>query len=110
MNQNPKIVTIATAVIIVGALAYIFWPSGDAAGGGGASGKLFFSNDDGNSFFLDDNRKIAPFSKDGKDAYRAYVFKCADGKKFVAYLERYTADAKKKLEANMAASAAGKSS
>lgn len=103
LNQNPKVVTGVTIAVIVLALAWIFWPSGAGEGGaGGAAGKAFFSIDDGKSFFVDEIRKVPPFPKDGKDAYRAYVYKCRDGKRFVSHLERYTPDAKKKLETILA--------
>lgn len=105
MNQNPKIVTGVTVAIIVLALLYIFLSnrSGGISGSGGRV-EAYFSNDDGKNYFADDVRNIAPYQKDGKEAVRAYVFKCPDGKTFVGHLERYTADAKKKLEAAKAAS------
>src|SRR3954453_6450060 len=103
MNRNPKIVTIVTILIIVVALAFLFWPARSASGGGNP-GDVFFSNDDGKSTFTADPRKnVPPFQKDGKETVLAHVFQCADGKKFVGYLERYTPDAKKKVEAANAA-------
>ena len=108
MNENPKIVTGITVAIIVLALILIFRSSLTGGGGeaGGTVGQVLFSNDDGKTWFPDDSRKVPPFPKDGKDAYRAYVYKCPDGKKFVSHLARYTPDAKKKLEAAHAKAAA----
>ena len=103
LNQNPRIVTGVTAAIIVIALVFIFWPSsgGPTGDGSGATGvgHAFYSNDDGQHWFQDDVHKLPPFQKDGKDVYKAAVYRCPDGKQFVARLERYTDDAKKKVEA-----------
>lgn len=60
--------------------------------------EAFYSTDDGKTWFVDDAEKIPPFDKDGKPAYRVYVYRCADGKPFISHLERYTPEAKKKLE------------
>jgi hypothetical protein len=56
--------------------------------------RVFFSVDDGKTWFVDDYNKVPPIEHDGKQAYRAYVFRCHD-KEFVGYLERYTPDAQK---------------
>ncbi len=108
LNQNPAVTTGVTIGIIVLALIIILYqafggggPTGGSSGGGG---KLFFTDDDGKNYFADDASKIPPFDHGGKTAVRAYVFSC-NGKQFVSYLERYNADAKKKMEA---AKAAGK--
>lgn len=58
----------------------------------------YFTVDDGATWFADNIEQIPPFMKDGKEAVRAYIFKCGDAKPFVAYLERYTPEAKKMLE------------
>ena len=51
--------------------------------------KAFYSVDDGDTYFVDDLNKAYPFDHDGKQAYRAYVFKCnQSGKKFVGFIER----------------------
>jgi hypothetical protein len=69
--------------------------------GGGAPEiptEAYYTVDDGITWFADDINKIPPFDKDGKPAYRVHVFRCADGKEFVSHLERYTPEARKKLE------------
>src|SRR6267154_2521014 len=63
-----------------------------------ASGKAFFSVDDGKTWFPDDAKNIPPFDKDGKQAVRAFVYRCADGTTFVNYLQRYKPEAKHVLE------------
>ncbi|MGB7157418.1 MAG: hypothetical protein WBD40_05095 [Tepidisphaeraceae bacterium] len=106
LNKNPAITTGATAGIIILAIVFIIYQ----LGGGGTPGiatEAFYSNDDGKTWFADDVNKIPPFDKDGKPAYRVYVYKCADGKEFVSHLERYTEQGKKAMEAAMKSSDAG---
>jgi hypothetical protein len=101
MNRNPGITTGVTAGIIVLALLFIIWSNWSSSSVGGATGgKSYYTEDDGVTYFADDNTKIPPFDHNGKQAVRAYVFQCKGGKPFVQYLERYTPDAKTKLEAN----------
>jgi hypothetical protein len=57
----------------------------------------FFTVDDGKTYFADDIKKVAPFQHEGKEAVRAYVYE-QDGKKTVAYLERFTPAAKPRME------------
>ena len=103
LNQNPRITTGVFLGIVVLAIAFMLWSSGSGAGGAGTSGtKAYFSIDDGKSWFADDVKKIPPFQKDGKEAVRAYIYKCPDGKEFASHLERYTPEASKKLEASYA--------
>lgn len=102
LNKNPGITTGATAGIILLAIVFIFYQ----LSGGGAEGiatEAFYSIDDGKSWFADDVNKVPPFDKDGKQAYRVYVYKCADGKEFVSHLERYTPEGKKAMEAALKA-------
>ncbi|HEV2295217.1 MAG TPA: hypothetical protein VGR35_15295 [Tepidisphaeraceae bacterium] len=61
----------------------------------------YFTTDDGQTWFADDINKIPPFEKDGKPAYRVYVYRAADGRQFVSHLERYTPEAKEKMEEAM---------
>jgi hypothetical protein len=57
----------------------------------------FFSDDDGQTYFKDSIYKFPPFDHDGKTAVAARVY--TDGKhNFVGYLERFTADGKRRLE------------
>lgn len=101
LNQNPAIATGGTAGIIIIALIFILWQTiggsgGSASGGGDES---YFTVDDGKTFFADSNKLVAPFDKDGKQAYQAFVYSCDGGStKFVGYLKRYTTAAKAKIE------------
>lgn len=98
-RQNPKIIGVFTAVIVVAVSLILFRSIGGGAGVGDSVDLAFFSTDDGKTWFPDDAKHVPPFSRDGKDAYRAYVYRCPDGKEFVAFLERYTPRAKKEREA-----------
>lgn len=80
-----------TAVICIGLQSR--GPDGPAAGE-----RAFFSIDDGKTWFADDAKKRPPFTKDGKEAVRAYVYRSSDGKTFVNHLERFTPEAKQALD------------
>ncbi len=57
----------------------------------------FYSDDDGKTYFKDSIYKFAPWDHDGRVANIAIV--ATDGKQtFVTILERFTPDAKKKLQ------------
>jgi len=103
LNQNPKLaVVLAAGGILIALLAAVWalWPgNGLASANTGQPGQVFFSSDDGKTFFADDPSKIPPFEKDGKQVYRAYVFRGADGKPFVSCLARYTPQVKQQLQA-----------
>jgi hypothetical protein len=98
LNKNPGITTGATAAIILLAVGFIIY---QLTGGGtpGIATEAFYTIDDGATWFEDDINKIPPFDKDGKQAVKAYVYECPGTDPFVAYLERYTPEAKKALEA-----------
>ena len=98
LNKNPGITTGATAAIILIAIGFIIY---QLSGGGAPSvaTEAYFTIDDGKTWFADDINKIPPFDKDGKQAVKAYVYKCPGGDPFVSHLERYTPEGKKALEA-----------
>lgn len=102
LNQNPAITTAATAGIILIALIFIIF---QLTGGSGpqVQTRAFYTIDDGATWFADSIDRIPPFEHQGRQAVRAHVFTCG-GKRdaFVAYLEKYTPEAKKRIEAAMA--------
>jgi hypothetical protein len=101
INERPRTVAVVVVAILIafGVLSYYLMSGGGASGGVGNPDKAFFSVDDGKTWFPDDVKNVPPYMKDGKEAVRAYVYKCPDGKEFVAWLERYTPSAKKAVEA-----------
>jgi len=51
--------------------------------------RVYFSDDDGKTYFADGVEKGLNFPHEGKQACRAYVYRCDSGKAFVAYLGRH---------------------
>lgn len=100
LNKNPAITTGATAAIILIAIGFIIYQLSGGSSPGIAT-EAYFSNDDGKTWFADDINKIPPFDKDGKPAYKAYVYQCPGSDPFVSHLERYTEAGKKAMEAAM---------
>lgn len=102
LNQNEKTVTLVTIGVIVVALLFITYriacSSGTATGGGGETAMAYYSTD-GKTWFEDDANKLYPFDKDGQRAFRANVYRCPDGTEYIGFLEGYTPEALKRLEA-----------
>jgi hypothetical protein len=108
LNQNPSITTGTTIGVIVLALAFIVYQLFSSGDGGSTVTQMYYTSDDGKTYFADEVTKAAPFDHDGQQAVRAYVYSCeGSSTEFVAYLERLTAEGKKKLEDARAKSAAG---
>ncbi len=98
MNKNPAITTGVTAGIIVLALIFIFWNSCEPKPR--VITKAWYTVDDGQNWFSGDMKQVAPFMHEGKEAVKVFLFSCKGGKDpFPAYLERYTPEGKKKMEA-----------
>lgn len=99
MNKNSSLTTIGAVLVIVvvlGLIAWQFWPSGYKKGG---YTELYYTNDDGKSYFAADRlTNIPPFDKDGKQAVQAQVVRCGSGKAFVGFMTRFSEPAKKALE------------
>lgn len=100
LNRKPALVARITTVVILFAVVVAVWyavprkqhPAGSLR---------FFSDDDGNSWFADDYNRVPPFMHDGKEAVFAKVYQQgSDGKPFVAYLEKYTDEARQKVVEN----------
>jgi hypothetical protein len=84
-----------------GVLAYTQWPQHRFAGK-----TAFYSDDDGQTWFIDTVYKSTPFDHNGKQAVRAVVYSCENGKtKFCAYLMRDTPEDKKRLDDALATAA-----
>lgn len=94
INQKPALAGGVSAAIVILAILLVVWQMR------GSSGRMpdaplpadqaFFSDDDGQNFYADDVKNMPPYKHNGKDAVRAYVYKCGSGKPFVAYLQRVT--------------------
>lgn len=59
----------------------------------------YYTINDGKTYFVANTSNFPPFEHGGQEAVRAYVFQCGSGKKFVGFLEKYSPQAKKELDA-----------
>ena len=94
-------------IILVAAACLVIWMQFRQDGGDSAevssSSRAFFTVDDGKTFFADSSKRVPPFEYKGAIAVRAHVFTSDGGKtSFVGYLERFTPDAKAKMERMLA--------
>jgi hypothetical protein len=103
LNQNSKFAigaVVGAVIVTVASAAAVIWWSGNRPDGAAHANLAFFSVDDGKTWFPEDLKQLPPFDKDGKQALRAYVFRCGDGgKPFVACLARYAPQTRKQLAA-----------
>lgn len=97
LNRFPAITTAMTLVVIMVAVGFIIFSQLPSRKPTPAT-KAFYSSDDGKTWFADDIKKLAPFAVEGKDAVLVHVFKCPKGEPFVAYMERYTPEARLEME------------
>jgi len=100
LNEKQHLTITAASLITVLAVAFIIYSS---FGGNEEPpvilDKAWFSADDGATWFVDDASKSPPFkTSDGKIAVRAFVYKCKDGKPFIAYLMKYLSVGEQKSE------------
>ena len=101
MNRSPRLaVGIAVGLLATGvALLVLQGRNSQASNELPQAAKAWYTTDDGKTWFADELTKTPPFSKDGKTAVRAYVFRAPDGTEFVGFLERYTPEGKRAVEA-----------
>ncbi len=85
LNARAELAAPAIAAVIVAVVAVSVWNSHRGAPSGPIT-RGYFSDDDGKTYFADDVYKPVPFDHNGKQAFRAYVFRCGSGKPFVGYL------------------------
>jgi hypothetical protein len=102
IQKYQKITTAGTITVILLALVFIVTQIKGMSSPGERALYAYFSADDGATWFADDITKVPPFTKDGKEVVRAYVFRCGGGKPFIGYLMRFTPEAKKSIDTAMA--------
>jgi hypothetical protein len=88
----------AAGVFVLLCATFVFLQMRGSSAPSAGNANAYFSVDDGKSWFADDMTNVPPYVKDGKQAIRAFVFRCSDGKEFVGYLQRFTPDAKHAIE------------
>lgn len=103
LNENKNLGVGVGAGIVVVALAIIsFQLFGGVSSQIQAPASAFYTDDNGKTFFKDDIYKVCPFDHNGKQAYRADVFECPDGKQFVGLMYRHNAVGRKAMEEHIA--------
>jgi hypothetical protein len=101
---NPRIgIATAGGLLLIGIVVICLEMRNPAPAA--APAQYYFTMDDGKTWFADAATNLPPYDKDGEQAVRAHVFRCPAGTKFVAYLERYTPDAKRTLEGTSSSAA-----
>src|SRR5688500_4271377 len=101
MNKHKGATAGVIAAVVVGVIALAAWQvrGTSSSGASGAAGQLYYTTDDGATTFTAPANLIPPFDHQGKPAVRAVMFSSDGGKtKFVGYLERYSAAAKREME------------
>jgi hypothetical protein len=97
IDRKPHLAAgIGGGLIVVGIVAVALQLR--AGGPPEPSDRAFYSTDDGQSWFEESIGKLPPFTHDGKEAFRAYVYQCNGGKPFVSHLERFTPEGRKAVE------------
>jgi hypothetical protein len=101
-NEHRRIAGSVAVVCVVAAIGSVVWQvMGNRHVLMTKMPDQYFSVDDGKNFFVAGGDNVPPFDYRGKTAVHAYVFECG-GKKFVGYLERFTAEARKAMMENKA--------
>jgi hypothetical protein len=86
-------------VLVAGAiLVHQYWPQKTAN-----LAQAYLTDDDGKTWYVDSAYSVPPIDHNGKTAIFAEVYTYDGGsKRFCAYVEKYTPEAKKRLEASIA--------
>ncbi len=100
--QGKPIAGVGVAVVLVLVagliLAREYWPEKKAN-----LAQAYLTDDDGKTWYVDSAYLVPPLDHNGKTAVFAEVYSYDGGsKRFCAYLQEYTPDAKKRLEASIA--------
>lgn len=89
LEKNKKFVVpgfFGAAVLLLG---FSVWNTRQDRQLPGPISQAFYTDDEGKTYFVDALEKTFPFDRNGKTAYRAYVFTCDDkGKPFVGMIGR----------------------
>ena len=100
-GQHWKL-AVAVVLLVAGVASFfLFRSAADRSAAPTASADLaWYSHDDGQTWFAEKKNRLNYVLRDGKPAYRCWVYTCDGGKtRFAAYLERYAPEAQKQLEA-----------
>lgn len=97
LSDRPAVTNSLTLLVLFGALAFIAHDVRGQRQAVGEAGQIYFTIDDGKTYYADTIDKLPPYDFNGKEAVRAYVYAGKDDVPFVAYLERYTPAARKRM-------------
>lgn len=77
-------------IVIIGILvcAFFAWRTSRTVPRTGVVERVYFSDDEGKTYFAEDIDKGYSFIRDGKTAFRAFVYRCGSGEPFVGALAR----------------------
>ena len=97
VNNKPRIVAVTLGVLVLAAvvLFVVLRPRG---GPRPEAAEAFYSVDDGQTWFAAAAAEVPPFDHDGRQAVRAYVYRCVGGTAFVNHLERFKPEARQALD------------
>lgn len=99
LNESRKLGFGVGGAVLVVALALLGYQLyGGPSSVGAAPRTAFYTDDNGKTFFEDDIHKVSPFERNGKQAYRADVFQCPDGKRFVGVIYRHNSSGRQQVE------------
>ena len=103
LNENRQLgVGVGIGILVLGMVIVGYQLFGGGGTGIEVSDQAFYTDDNGKTFFKDDLYKAVPFDHNGKQAYRADVYQCPDGKQFVALMYRHNAVGRKAMEEHIA--------
>jgi hypothetical protein len=104
IQRKPAVAaSISLAVVVLAAVFVYFQTMGTDHSRARLLNSEFYSDDDGKTWFIDDASKLPPFEHEGKMAVQAAVYRYDDGKRFVAYLEKFSDAQRSEIEAAIAA-------
>ena len=107
LARSPKVAVLVIGILAVVAVAISVGKVRHSSGPRPVSeGRVYYTVDDGKTWFADSITQPSPFKKDGKVAYRVYVWKVADGTTFVSHLQRSSSGADSGESAAMGGTAA----
>jgi hypothetical protein len=107
IKKRPGLTTVVTLVVLASTLFYVVRSTFSSSP---SAISAYFTIDEGQTVFVDTVDHFPPFDHSGQPAYEVWMFSCDGGKtKFPGYLERYTPQAKARMESALADFNSGKS-
>jgi hypothetical protein len=102
LNKNKNLGIGVGAAILIVAVGLIAFQLRGGGSGVVVATQAFYTDDNGKTFFKDNVYKVSPFDHNGKQAYRADVYQCTDGKQFAGVVYRHNALGRKGMEEHIA--------